>query len=73
MQTAVGVSFVLTEKSDFRHYRTFIQTVLDSGIEWAFACESVTTPYLKTNQDRPPESFATNTLPTTTRRKAYCA
>src|SRR5580704_16566673 len=32
--------------------------VADSGVEYVSACESVTIPYLKTNQDRPTETLA---------------
>src|SRR6266513_1544125 len=41
----------------FRHYGTFIQKPLNSGVDYLSACESVTAPYLNTHQDR-------RTLPT---------
>ena len=49
----------------FTHYRTFIKTPANSGIECLSACESVTVPYLKTNK-----TLRSLTLPTKTRLKA---
>ena len=42
----------------FAHYRTFIQMAANSGVDCVSACESVTIPYLKTNQDLTTKSYA---------------